>query len=426
MELVTGTLTWRTAFAALLIGSVALSEDPHNHPAALVLTGVSACALAALGFRSALKTDRNLVSAGFALFMLAIAISLPVAIHNGTSPYDWALRGAAPLAFLAFFFFIPVRNEDDAVFVVRAMLAATLVWSGLVAYDLAGVLPLISTLRWTILSGQLLLPFNVTAVALILFGPRVFPDPLRYLLLSVLAVLTLGAAYRSQEIIIAGFLAVFCALFASGHIGRRHAIATAVAIAAAVIVLAVIRAGVPIASNDRIFEIGGQRVDVLLSREQPATPARTQPFFVKQTDTGRVLETRFALEKFLESPLVGKGLAYPVPSGLIFHGKEQELARLEAAHGKKYPNVFYVHNFVANTAMTMGLVGLTALAMMAVGAVLWFRRTWRQPARLGAFVGLTGLAVFSLVGAQYTLPQFNLMIAALAAILVRPDETEAG
>ena len=419
---VTTILNWRTAFAVLLIGSVALSEDPQNHPAASVVTGLSAGALVALALSTASRVNRNLVSVGFALFMLAIAISFPVAMHNGISLFDWALRGAAPLVFFGFFFFLPVNSEDDDRFVVRTILAASAVWSGFSVYDLIGAFPLLSTLRWTILSGQLLLPFNVAAVALILFGPRVFPDPLRYVLLFVLAILTLGAAYRSQEIIIAGFMVVFCALSAFGRIERRHAIATAITIAASVIVITAIDIGVPPAPNDRIFEIGGHRVDVLLSRDQPVAPVRAQPFFTKQADTGRLLEIRFALEKFLESPLVGKGLAYPVPSSLIFL-KEQELARLEAAHGKKYPYVYYLHNFVANTAMKMGLVGLTALALIAIGAVLSFRRGWRQPARFGAFAGLTGLAVFSLVGAQYTLPQFNLMIAALAAILVRTDET---
>jgi O-antigen ligase len=263
----------------------------------------------------------------------------------------------------------------------------------------------------------------VVGIALILFGPRVFPDPLRYVLLFVLAILTLGAAYRSQEIIIGAFLVTFCALFALGHIGRRHAIATATTIAASVIVLAAINVSLPAASNDRIFEIGGRRAEVLLSRDQPLA-VKTPRGFWKQSDTARWLEMQFALAKFLESPIVGMGLAYPVPSSLIFHGKEQELARLEAARDKKYPYVFNVHNFVAHVAMTMGLVGITALAMMAIGLALAFRRGWRQPARAGAFAGVTGLAVFSLVEPSYALPQFNLMIAALAAVLVRPDETE--
>jgi hypothetical protein len=421
LERITNISNWRIAFAALLIGSVALSEDPHNHPIAMVVTGVSACTLLALGVLSVPKTILNLVSAGFALFMLAIAISLPVAIHNGTTLYDWALRGAAPLAFLGCFFLLPLRTEDDAAFVVRAILAATAIWSGFVACDLTGVLPLLSTLRWTILSAQLLLPFNLAGIALILFGPRVFPDPLRYVLLFVLAVLTIGAAYRSQEIIVAGFLVAFCVEFALGHVERRHARATAMTVAASVFAIVAIHVFLPQASNDRIFELGGSRVELFVPKEGLSLAA-SQPVIGKKSDIGRMLEVQFALEKFRQSPIVGMGLAYPVPSDLIFHGKEQELARLETAHGKRYPHVFYLHNFVANVAMTMGIVGLTALAMIAIGAALSFKRGCRQPKRFGAFAGLIGLAVFSLVGAQYTLPQFNLMIAALAAILVRTEE----
>lgn len=178
----------------------------------------------------------------------------------------------------------------------------------------------------------------MAGIALILFGPRVFPDPLRYVLLFVLAILTLGAAYRSQEIIIAGFLVTFCALSALGQVGRRHAIATAITIAASVIAIAAIDVSLPLASTDRIFEIGGSRVDVLISRDQPLA-TRARPVFGKQGDIGRLLEMQFALAKFLESPVVGKGLAYPVPSSLIFHGREPELARLEAAHGKRLTSV---------------------------------------------------------------------------------------
>ena len=79
--------------------------------------------------------------------------------QNGVSLFDF--RGAAPLAFACLFLFSPdVRN--DAVFVVRAMLAATVVWNDLAAHELICVFPLISTLRWTILPAQLILPINAS------------------------------------------------------------------------------------------------------------------------------------------------------------------------------------------------------------------------------------------------------------------------
>jgi hypothetical protein len=71
--------------------------------------------------------------------------------------------------------------------------------------------------------------------------------------------------------------------------------------------------------------------------------------------TGRILENRYAIEKFLESPVFGKGLSYAVPSNLIFSGQEDYLRCLETIHGKKYPFVYYTHNLAAYIAMTMGI-----------------------------------------------------------------------
>jgi hypothetical protein len=51
------------------------------------------------------------------LFFIAIAISLPVAMHYGTTLFDWSLRAAAPLSFLAAFFFIRIKSPDDAAYV---------------------------------------------------------------------------------------------------------------------------------------------------------------------------------------------------------------------------------------------------------------------------------------------------------------------
>jgi hypothetical protein len=252
-----------------------------------------------------------------------------------------------------------------------------MVWSFLVAYDLIGVFPLISTLRWTILSGQLLLPFNVAGVALILFGPRAFLDPLRYVLLFVLAILTLGVAYRSQEIIIAGFLITFYTLSVLGHVGRPHAIATAITFAASVIAIAAIDVGLLLASTGRIFEIGGSRVDVLISS-----------VFGKQVgDIGRLLEMQFALAKFLES-CRRKGPRLPGATELDLSWKRTRACALGSRAWQKYSYVFYLHNIVANVAMTMGLVGLAALALIAIDSTLSFRRGWQQPARFSAFAGI--------------------------------------
>jgi hypothetical protein len=72
---VTNNLNWRAAFAAMLIGSFGLSEDPHHH-------AVSSPAFrpVVFGVFPALKVNWNLVSAGF---VLLVAISFPLAMATG-------------------------------------------------------------------------------------------------------------------------------------------------------------------------------------------------------------------------------------------------------------------------------------------------------------------------------------------------------
>src|SRR5947209_370635 len=68
---------------------------------------------------------------------------------------------------------------------------------------------------------------------------------------------------------------------------------------------------------------------------------------LNQGDVARVLEFRYATDQLRAAPIFGKGLAYRVPSELIFNGQQAELSKIEEEHGKKYPFVFYTHNSFA-------------------------------------------------------------------------------
>jgi len=65
------------------------------------------------------------------------------------------VSGVAARGFLALFFFIPIRSEDDRRLFVRAILEANDGLERLCTY-VDWRIPADSTLRWTILSGQLL------------------------------------------------------------------------------------------------------------------------------------------------------------------------------------------------------------------------------------------------------------------------------
>ncbi len=134
-----------------------------------------------------------------------------------------------------------------------------------------------------------------------------------------------------------------------------------------------------------------------------------------------MLRERFALSKFLESPILGKGLGFPTPSELTYHGHEHYLAKLELTLKKKIPYVYYIHNFPAYVAMTMGLLGLTAIALIAAGALrsIWYK--WHNPVVFSTFMALASLGLFSFAGVQYSMPQFIFLLASLSAILSTPS-----
>ena len=404
---------WRLPFATLMLASVFFADTPQTHLAAVVVAAVSLLALGGLWLRSP-AFDKNALTAGIALWLAAIALSFPVAMYFGTTAFDWALRGAAPLSFVAAFFFIRVATPDDVTYVIRVMLACAALWLVLVACDLAAVYPLLSIHRWTAHSGQLLLPWNIVGIAILIFPGRPLRDAIAFPLLLLLLLVTIGAGYRSQ-FIIAGCLLLCGVAVALLRRDLRRSIAI---IAAALLAVAAFAAISRMPADPKAAVPEAQACSVMGDRAMRRGPYNAT-VEARKGDTGRALEVKFALQRFLESPVLGKGLAYAVPSSLIFFGQEDYLQCLERLHGKKYPHVYYLHNFAAHVAMTMGSLGLVALALIGAGALssLFSRRIASRDQRLAAIAALASLSAFSLIGASYNLPQFSLLLASLAAIL---------
>ena len=393
-----------------MLASVFCSDTPQTHLVATAVSVLSMAALAGLWLRRP-SANRNAITIGVALFLIAIATSLPVALYHGTTLFDWGLRGAAPLSFLAAFFFISIKTADDVTFVFRVILACTAFWAMLVAWDLAAAYEFLPTHRWTIHSDNLKLPYNIVGIAIILYFSRTLSDAIALPLLFVLLLLTIGAGYRSHFIIVAGMI-----LGHGAHVmlraGNRRRIVSIVAVA--LLAMGAFAAISRLHPDTSSASTGASSCAVTGERAM-----KRGPLDIHAGDTGRALENRFAVDNFLESPIVGKGLAYAVPSNLIFSGQEAYLQCVETLHGKKYPYVYYLHNFATYVAMTMGILGLAALGLIAVGAFssLYGVRIASLDQRMAAFVALAALGLFSLVGAAFTLPQFHLLLASFAAVL---------
>lgn len=398
----------------MMIASVFCSDAPQAHLIAAGVATFSLLALAGLWLIDP-SLNRNALTAGFMLFFIAIAISLPVAMHYATTFFDWSLRGAAPLSFLAAFFFIRIKSPDDAIYVARVILAACAVWVCLVAWDLSTVYRLLPIHRWALHSDSLLLPYNLAGIAIIVFCGRIASDKLVFPLLFALFLLTAGGGYRSHMMLVGAMLLGYAALVSYRRNGAKRLASIAATALLAIFTFAVIG----------LFEAGAKSDHGMASScavsDQRA--AKRGPFNIPTRpvagDTGRMLENRFAIEKFLESPIFGKGLSYAVPSNLIFSGQEDYLRCLETIHGKKYPFVYYLHNFAAYVAMTMGMIGITAALLVVAGTLssLGRNRIASLDQRIAAVAALTALGLFSLVSAAYTVPLYNLLIASFAAVL---------
>lgn len=406
--------SWRLPFTILLLASVFCADTPQTHPFAVAIMGAALAWLVVQSFIARTVTP-NLVSIGFGSLLLVLLISLPVALLNGTTFFDWALRGFAPLAFLFVFFLIRIRDQSDVNFVVGAILAATTLWCLLVCVDLAPDYKQLVSVRWTLLSSQLLLPFNLAGIALIVLGGRSFANRLLVPLLVILLVLTLGAGYRSHLALVLFFFAVAALLAVFGYVSARR-LTLMSAVLVVLLPLPILLANLPSSAIDKGAEWS----------KQTSPSSMLSAALKNRGDVGRKLEFEYAVSQFLDAPVFGKGLSYRVPSELIFNGQAVELAQIEKEHGKKYPFVFYTHNSLGYLIMTTGLAGLGACALILAGLL---RATWTagtvvpRSERIASCVAIASLCAFSFISATYLLPQFNIVIGALCAIVAAGDST---
>lgn len=126
----------------------------------------------------------------------------------------------------------------------------------------------------------------------------------------------------------------------------------------------------------------------------------------------RGAELNYALDKFSESPLLGKGLGYPIPVHVTRDEKMQsELGVAE---------VRYMHNIFGYFAMNTGLIGIFAIFLLIfVVGVLSFRNVMSGAGDLyvGFFVGWLVLLIFFFVSASFrqvqTIFYFSLISGAL-------------
>jgi hypothetical protein len=386
-----GMALWKPAYATAMVAAVFSPLNPKTAPIAPIVVVLSVGLLVLIGVLRLLTAQGMrtpaISSFGLCAFFAVIAISLPVALLQGTSARDWLFRGATPLLFLGTYFLLPIRTTDDARFVMRTLLVVCFVWAGKILLTLLADVSLLGENRWTGLAKDLLLPFNVLACAFLFFDSRISAK-WRWVGLPLFLVLTVGAGYRSQLLLL-GIMVVW-SLRSSAPMRRLITVSAMIGLATAG---AVVGAAIgPGGLGERFAELGSE------------------------TESGRAHEIRYAFGQFASSPLFGKGLGFPIPVEVTFAGREQYMRRIASREGN-YGSVAYMHNIVMYLLMTTGVLGLSAFVMFVGGAF------WRGGALLVAeerracqwALGL--LLSFTLAAATFTLFQYDLLVASLVAVL---------
>jgi len=325
-------------------------------------------------------------------FQFSVLSSALVAALYGTPWTAW-FRGAVPFLFLlAFFPFVDVAKREpqsliNAVHIASVLwLAKVAVMSGAgIAAVLAGEAQRLTqaTEDW----GTLTLPFGFIGLICSLFNNAPFARRLRWLLAPAFTLVALLTVYRSQLLIVTAVWMVYLV-----GLGARRMLGITVTLCALAAASMPYLLGLGLIQNiaERFSEVAGE------------------------LGGSRMAEIRFAFRNFLESPLFGKGLGYPVPAEVTFFGDVQ--AMREAG----VDSVGYVHNAVAYMAMDLGLIGLVCFFGFIFGNRWWRRRP--TDLRLSslwviAVLGLGTLLAWILVEASFRQIQSNLALAALIAVL---------
>jgi hypothetical protein len=122
-----------------------------------------------------------------------------------------------------------------------------------------------------------------------------------------------------------------------------------------------------------------------------------------EKESGRAKELIYAFKNFIESPLIGKGIGFQVPTEITTSGFDEILV-------KEFPkSVGYMHNFIGYFMMNTGIIG--TLSYFNLLLFLFFKGLRNLP--LWLIMTYCCIIVFILVEATFRLIHFNIILVTL-------------
>lgn len=410
------------------------------------------------------------VNLAMVALLIWFALSGAVAYFHKTDIADYA-RGLFPFLFLASYFLFDLRGERDRQILVRYLIAASLLWGAAIIYAvgikvLAGPETLIELAQARLVQTEpnTVLPFGIVVLPFIMLSrPRI----VGLLWIVLLTSMLIWSGYRLWLGIIALEI-LTCLIIAL--ISNRAMLVNVVAAAAAIPLALTVTFAMPVqllldhgakAWLILAILIVGFGIDQMVRRRIPfgmvaslllaaviflypstAIPDATdtpeyasdapmatdpQPDVVEEapweammrrlsiesllTDS-RIDEIDFAWQRFLESPLFGKGLGFQLPASVTFPEDVMGQVSIEVIP----ESAGYMHNVVAYLLMTTGIVGLL-LYLLPILLVLVPALNRRDHIGRAALFALAALLIFANFSAVFRLVQFSLLLVAVLKLL---------
>lgn len=326
-----------------------------------------------------------------ALGVVAVTLlSVIPATLNGVSFGNW-FRGAIP--FLFYSFFVILNGLDDTrsrKVLTNATLICCFVWLVRIIYQTATSIPAVLSGdlgRLTFVTLDLTVPLAMVGftLCLLLNNLNVF---IRYTGLLVFLLIVLLSGYRSQLLLVALVIGVY---FLGLQVHRKLQFA-AVGVVFGFALL-----------------VGGYLTPVFESIETRFSSV------ADEVESVRSRELRFALKNFVESPVVGKGLSFPVPVA-ITRGDD-------AWDNYESSTVRYIHSFPGYVLMDTGLLGVIAFGGFWLVGMANGWRMKRYGGRFhAAYWTLVTLIGFFLVSAAFRQIQTTVVAMTLLHICYSRDD----
>jgi hypothetical protein len=370
-------------------GVMPLVPDEISFFSVFFVAAFAAWFFAALPTRLQRKKPRGRTTAiALTVFFASILISFPVAVSNSVPPGEW-IRGALPFSFLLVYLLFPALTSKDSKFILGTLVFTVLCWLVKNLGRSLGEFLGGGASRITYLNADFGIPFALVGLPLLLFFAS-RRRPLTSMVLGFcLLLLVIATGYRSQAILA---LLLWLA-YVAWQSPRRRLILGASTLAVGATAFTIFASST----------FGGE----YLSRYQDLEGEVT---------SSRAVEALYAVQKFRQSPVLGKGLGFPIPVAINRFGVT------DPAPSDQPDHVGYIHNVWLYLLMDLGVIGLAAyLALFGSAVMAGLRRKPREDAQVAAAATVAVLLLYFTVEAAFRVIQVNLVLGSLCAVLAKSE-----